>query len=337
MRASVGAILEEALIAATEGKDMARYIVKRALLTLPILFLTSVIVFGLMRILPGDPVVVIAGDAQADVSPEVLAAIRREHGLDRPIYVQYAKWISKLARGDLGQSIHSRQPVWEIIRPRFMPTIQIGLMAWFLALAIAIPVAVISATSPNSWKDSTSTLGALVGAAIPYFLLAGALIYIVSLRLRWLPASGYVSPFDDPVESLRHTILPSITLGVGLAAVTTRQARSSLVEVLNLAYITTARAKGLRERVVVFRHAFKNAMLPVLTILGIQLGNLLGGAVITETIFAVPGLGRLLVDAIFRRDYPIIQAVVLITSLSVILANLLVDVLYGVLDPRIRY
>jgi peptide/nickel transport system permease protein len=267
----------------------------------------------------------------------VLAAIRREHGLDRPIYVQYAKWISKLARGDLGQSIHSRQPVWEIIRPRFMPTIQIGLMAWFLALAIAIPVAVISATSPNSWKDSTSTLGALVGAAIPYFLLAGALIYIVSLRLRWLPASGYVSPFDDPVESLRHTILPSITLGVGLAAVTTRQARSSLVEVLNLAYITTARAKGLRERVVVFRHAFKNAMLPVLTILGIQLGNLLGGAVITETIFAVPGLGRLLVDAIFRRDYPIIQAVVLITSLSVILANLLVDVLYGVLDPRIRY
>jgi peptide/nickel transport system permease protein len=316
---------------------MARYIVKRALLTLPILFLTSVIVFGLMRILPGDPIVVIAGDAQADVSPEVLEALRREHGLDRPIYVQYAKWISKLATGDLGQSIHSRQPVWDIIRPRFMPTIQIGLMAWLLALAIAIPVAVISATSPNSWKDSTSTVGALVGAAIPYFLLAGALIYIVSLRLRWLPASGYVSPFDDPVESLKHTILPSITLGVGLAAVTTRQARSSLVEVLHLAYITTARAKGLRERVVVFRHAFKNAMLPVLTILGIQLGNILGGAVITETIFAVPGLGRLLVDAIFRRDYPIIQAVVLITSLSVILANLVVDVLYGVLDPRIRY
>jgi peptide/nickel transport system permease protein len=209
-------------------------------------------------------------------------------------------------------------------------------MAWVFALLIGIPAGVVAAVSPNSWKDWLGTVGALAGAAMPYFLLGGVLIYVVALQLRWLPASGYVSPFVDPVRSLRLSLMPAFTLGLGLAAVTTRQARSSLTEVLGQLYITTARAKGLRERRVVLGHAFKNGMLPVVTILGIQLGNLFGGAVITETIFAVPGTGRLLVEAIFARDYAIVQAVVLLISLAVVAANLAVDVVYGYLDPRIR-
>jgi peptide/nickel transport system permease protein len=315
---------------------MGAYLVRRIVATIPILFVTSVFVFAVMRILPGDPVLMIAGEAQADISPEVLDRIRQEHGLDRPVYVQYAAWVRKMGTGDLGRSVRSGQPVADILRPRLLPTVQIGLMAWMLALLIGIPAGVVAAVWPNSWKDWLGTAGALAGAAMPYFLLGGVLIYVVALQLRWLPASGYVSPFVDPLRSLRLSIMPALTLGLGLAAVTTRQARSSLTEVLGQLYITTARAKGLRERRVVLGHAFKNGMLPVVTILGIQLGNLFGGAVITETIFAVPGTGRLLVEAIFARDYAIVQAVVLLISLAVVAANLAVDVVYGYLDPRIR-
>lgn len=313
------------------------YLLRRLLLTIPIIILTSVIVFALMRILPGDPIVVLVGQTQAEVSAEQMAQLRAEYGLDQPVYVQYLSWAAKAVTGDFGRSIQSRQPVLEILQPRLLPTIQIGLMAWVLALLIAIPAAVVAAVFPNSWKDWVGTIGALFGAAMPYFLLGGVLIYVVALRLRWLPTSGYVSPFIDPGQSLKLSILPAITLGVGLAAVTMRQARSSLIEVLQKDYITTARAKGLGERRVILGHTFKNGMLPVVTMLGIQLGNLLGGAVITETIFSIPGMGRLLVDAIFSRDYPIIQAVVLLTGLAVIVANLLVDMLYAYLDPRIRY
>jgi peptide/nickel transport system permease protein len=315
---------------------MGAYLVRRIVATIPILFVTSVFVFAVMRILPGDPVLMIAGEAQADISPEVLDRIRQEHGLDRPVYVQYAAWLRKMGTGDLGRSVRSGQPVADILRPRLLPTVQIGLMAWMLALLIGIPAGVVAAVWPNSWKDWLGTAGALAGAAMPYFLLGGVLIYVVALQLRWLPASGYVSPFVDPLRSLRLSIMPALTLGLGLAAVTTRQARSSLTDVLGQLYITTARAKGLRERRVVLGHAFKNGMLPVVTILGIQLGNLFGGAVITETIFAVPGTGRLLVEAIFSRDYAIVQAVVLLISLAVVVANLVVDVAYGYLDPRIR-
>jgi peptide/nickel transport system permease protein len=315
---------------------MGTYLVRRIAATIPIVFVTSVFVFAVMRLLPGDPVQMIAGEAQSDISPEVLERLRREHGLDRPIYVQYATWIRKIATGDFGRSIRSRQPVADILLPRLLPTLQIGLMAWVFALLIGIPAGVVAAVSPNSWKDWLGTAGALAGAAMPYFLLGGVLIYVVALQLRWLPASGYVSPFVDPLGSLRRSLMPAVTLGLGLAAVTTRQARSSLTEVLAQLYITTARAKGLRERRVVLGHAFKNGMLPVVTILGIQLGSLFGGAVITETIFAIPGTGRLLVEAIFSRDYAIVQAVVLLISLAVITANLAVDLAYAYLDPRIR-
>lgn len=315
---------------------MTKYILRRILATIPVIVVTSIILFVVLRILPGDPIIMIVGEAQSDVSPEVLERLRQEHGLDQPVYVQYATWVGKILAGDFGRSIRSRQPVADILMPRLLPTVQIALMAWLIALLIAIPVGVMSATSPNSWKDWCGTVGALVGAAMPYFLLGGLLIYVVALRLRWLPASGYVSPFVDPVQSLKVSIMPAITLGLGLAAVTTRQARSSLVEVLQQPYVQTARAKGLRERNVILGHAFKNGMLPVVTILGIQLGNLFGGAVITETIFAVPGTGRLLVESIFSRDYAVVQAVVLLISFAVVFASLVVDLVYGLLDPRIR-
>jgi peptide/nickel transport system permease protein len=315
---------------------MGASLVRRIVATIPIVFVTSVFVFAVMRLLPGDPVLLIAGEAQTDVAPEVLDRIRRDHGLDRPVYAQYLAWVRKVGTGDLGRSVRNGQPVADILVPRLLPTAQIGVMAWVFALLIGIPAGVVAAVSPNSWKDWLGTVGALAGAAMPYFLLGGVLIYVVALQLRWLPASGYVSPFVDPVRSLRLSLMPAFTLGLGLAAVTTRQARSSLTEVLGQLYITTARAKGLRERRVVLGHAFKNGMLPVVTILGIQLGNLFGGAVITETIFAVPGTGRLLVEAIFARDYAIVQAVVLLISLAVVAANLAVDVVYGYLDPRIR-
>ena len=315
---------------------MTRYLLRRLLATIPVVVVTSIILFAIMRVLPGDPIIMIAGEAQSDISPELLQRLRADNDLDKPIYIQYVTWVRKILSGDFGRSIRSRQPVLDILIPRLLPTIQIGLTAWLIALLIAIPVGVISATSPNSWKDWLGTVGALVGAAMPYFLLGGVLIYVVALRLRWLPASGYVSPLADPVQSLKVTLMPAITLGLGLAAVTTRQARSSLVEVLQQPYVTTARAKGLGERRVILGHAFKNGMLPVITILGIQLGNLFGGAVITETIFAVPGTGRLLVESIFSRDYAIVQAVVLLISFAVVFANLAVDLVYGFLDPRIR-
>jgi len=223
-----------------------------------------------------------------------------------------------------------------VIIPRMLPTAQIAIQTWILAVIIGISAGVISATAPNSWKDWIGTLGALFGAAIPFFLTASLLMFMFALQLRWLPASGYVPIYQDPLASLRSTLLPALTLCLGLAAVLTRQTRSSLIEVLQQPYVTTARAKGLRGQVVLVRHALKNAMFPVLTVMGFQLGNIFGGAVITETIFAIPGLGRLMVDSVTTRDYLVLQALVLLAGTTVVLANIVVDLLYGVLDPRVR-
>jgi peptide/nickel transport system permease protein len=312
------------------------YAIRRLFSTIPVLLLTSIIVFGLMRLLPGDPVLLLVENAFVEVSDELIEKLRAQHGLDRPLYVQYFIWLGNLVKGDLGFSYQSNQAVWEIIRPRILPTAQIGLLGLGFAMLIAIPVGVFAAMNPRSWKDWASTAGALVGAAMPYFLTGGLLIYVVALKLRWLPVSGYVPLFDDPVGSLRSTILPALTLGVALAAIIMRQTRSSFVEVLAHAYIRTARAKGLTMHSVIVAHAFKNAILPVVTVLGIELGSVFSGAVITETIFAIPGIGRLLVDSILGRDYSTIQAVVLFITFAVVVANLLVDLAYGWLDPRIR-
>jgi len=315
---------------------MARYIVHRALAAIPVLLLTSIIVFLLMRMLPGDPVLMIISQAQTDVSAEIAERMRQEYGLTQPLYMQYFAWLSRLLSGDLGRSIISRQPAFDILLTRILPTAQISLTAWLLAMLISVPVGITTAASQGSWKDWLGTIGSLLGAAMPYFLTGGVLIYFVALRWRWLPASGYVSPFVDPVRSAATTILPALTLTLWLASTVTRQTRASFIDVLQQAYIRTARAKGLSETRVILWHALKNAMLPVVTVLGIQLGSLFSGAVITETIFAVPGVGRLMVDGILSRDYPMVQAVVLFLTLVVVLANLLVDVAYGVLDPRSR-
>ena len=315
---------------------MIQYTIRRLLATIPVLFLTSVIVFGLMRLLPGDPVEILVDNAQMEVSDELVDQLRAKYGFDRPLYVQYFIWIGNLLTGDLGFSYISNQAVWDIIRPRILPTVQIGLLGLIFAVVIAVPVGVYASMHSRTWKDWMSTVGALVGAAMPYFLVGGLLIYIVALRLRWLPASGYVPLYDDPIASLRTSILPALTLGLALGAVIMRQTRSSFVEVLQHAYIRTARAKGLAMRTVVIAHAFKNAILPVVTVVGIELGSVFSGAVITETIFAVPGMGRLLVDSILARDYSTIQAVVLFITVAVVAANLLVDLIYGWLDPRIR-
>lgn len=315
---------------------MAGYVLKRFIAALPVIFLTTAIVFVLMRLLPGDPVLMLIGDAQGNVSDETIALMRQQQGIDQPIYAQYIAWMGKILTGEFGRSILSRQPVWEILRPRILPTAQIGLMSWLLAILISVPVGIAGATAQNSWKDMLGTVLSLVGAAMPFFLTGGLLIYVVALKWRLLPASGYTSPFADPWMSLKTTILPALTLTIWLSASVTRQARSSFIDVLRHAYIKTARAKGLSENRVIFDHALRNAMLPVVTILGIQLSSLFSGTVITETIFAVPGIGRLLVDSILSRDYPVVQAVVLFLALTVVMANLMVDIAYGLLDPRTR-
>ena len=291
---------------------MVKFILKRLVSTIPVLLITSIIIFSLMRLLPGDPILMTMGGAQGDVTAEQMEAARRAHGFDRPIYVQYVIWLKNAVNGDLGRSIHTRQPVIDVLGSRILPTIHIGLTAWLLALLIAVPLGAYTAQKQNSWSDWVGTLATLTGAAMPYFLIGGLLIYFVSLRLGWLPASGYVSITEDFWKSIASTILPSITLALGLTAVTTRQARSSFIDVMNHNYIRTARAKGLSETSVVLHHAFRNAMLPVVTIVGLQLGMLFGGTVITETVFAVPGVGRLLIDSILGRDYPVVQAVVLV-------------------------
>ncbi len=315
---------------------MLGYIFRRLLGVIPVVFLTSIIVFGMMRLLPGDPIQLVIGQAQVEVSDATIAMLRHEYLLDRPIWFQYLAWAGHALTGDFGRSQQNHQPVWQIIAPRLLPTFQIGFTAWVLAVAVAVPLGAITARRLGSFADWCGTFIALAGAAMPYFLTGGVLIYLVALRLGWLPPSGYVSPFDDPEASLRSTILPAITLSPTLVAVITRQTRASFSEVLQLQFIRSARAKGLSETKVMTHHAFRNAMLPVTTILGLQLGTIFGGAVITETIFAIPGIGRLLVDSILGRDYAVVQAVVLFITIAVVIANLLVDIVYGLLDPRIR-
>jgi peptide/nickel transport system permease protein len=315
---------------------MLSYVFRRVLGVIPVVFLTSVIVFGLMHLLPGDPVQLLVGQAQAEVSAATIAALRHEYMLDQPIWLQYAAWARHMLVGDFGHSLQTHQPVWEVIRPRILPTVQIGLTAWIMAVLVAVPLGAIAARHPGSLGDWVGTVTTLSGAAMPYFLIGGVLIYLVALRLGLLPPSGYVPPDKGLGESIRSTIMPAITLSLSLGAVIARQARASFAEVLQFPYIRSARAKGLSETQVMTHHAFKNAMLPVVTILGVQLATMFSGAVVTETVFAIPGIGRLLVDSILGRDYPVVQAVVLFLTVIVVMANLLVDILYGLLDPRIR-
>ena len=313
---------------------MGRLILRRLGATIPVLLLVTAGVFSLLHLTPGDPIDAMMAESQ-DATAK--AALRAELGLDRPIAVQYAAWVGRLLRGDLGRSIRNGEPVLENVGRRLRPSLQLASLAMAISVVVAFPVGLLSAFRRRTAVDRAGTTFALFGICMPNFLLALLLIFVFGVTLRWLPISGYVDPLEEPWDGLRSLILPAVTLGLALGAVITRTLRSSLLEALTEDYVRTARAKGMAEWRILRRHVLKNALLPVVTVLGLQLGTLIGGAVITEYVFALPGVGRLVVDAVFARDYPLVQGVVLLIALGFIASNLLVDVLYGWIDPRIRY
>ena len=313
---------------------MGRFVLGRLLAIVPVLVLVTAGVFFLIHLTPGDPIDAMMAES---ADPSVKAALSRQLGLDQPIHVQYLRWMGGVLRGDLGRSIRNNQPVIEDVGRRIRPSVELALLAIVIALVVAFPLGILSAARRNTPVDGAGTTFALIGICMPNFLIALLLIFLFGVTLRWLPVSGYTDPLEDPINGLRSLTLPAITLGLALAAVITRTLRSSLLEALSEDYVRTARAKGLTERVVLSRHALKNGLIPVATVLGLQLGGLVGGAVITEYVFALPGVGRLVVDAVFARDYPLVQGVVLLIALAYIGTNLLVDLVYGFLDPRIRY
>jgi peptide/nickel transport system permease protein len=283
--------------------------------------------------IPGDPARVMAG-TEADESG--LEEIRQKYGLHDPVPVQYLRWLALALRGDLGESIRTRDSVLRLVGQKLPITLQLAGYALLVALLIAIPVGVLAAVRRNTAWDYLASSVSLCGVSIPNFWLGIMLILLVSVRLRWLPASGFVPFVQDPWGNTQRLLMPAVVLGAALAAVLMRQTRNSMIEVLSADYIRTAYAKGLRTKVVVFRHAIRNGLIPVITIFGLQLGALIGGAVVTEQIFVVPGFGRLILEAVFTRDYPVVQGVVLITASAYVLVNLLVDVSYSLLNPRIR-
>jgi len=308
-------------------------ILRRLVATIPVLLLVTAGVFALIHLTPGDPI-----DAMmAESVDDSVKRERRDLGLDRPLYLQYATWMGRLLQGDLGRSIRNREPVIENVGRRIKPSLQLAGLAMAISLLVATPIGILSAARRNSTLDRFGTSFALFGICMPNFLIALLLIFLFGVTLRWLPISGYVDPMEELWDGLRSLALPAITLGLALAAVITRTLRSSMLEALSEDYIRTARAKGLSEGAVIRAHALKNALIPVVTVLGLQLGTLIGGAVITEYVFALPGVGRLVVDAVFARDYPLVQGVVLLIAVGFILSNLMVDLLYGWIDPRIRH
>jgi peptide/nickel transport system permease protein len=312
---------------------VAEFLIQRSAISLVTLFLITVIVFLGVRMIPGDPARVMAG---TDADAAGLEEIRQKYGLRDPLPVQYLKWLSRALRGDLGESIRTRDPVLRLVGQKLPITLQLAAYSLVVALLIAIPVGVLAAVRRNTAWDYLASGVSLCGVSIPNFWLGIMLILLLSVRLRWLPASGFVSPFEDPWANTQRLLMPAVVLGAALAAVLMRQTRNSMIEVLSADYVRTAYAKGLRTGVVVFRHAIRNGLIPVITIFGLQLGALIGGAVVTEQIFVVPGFGRLILEAVFTRDYPVVQGVVLITASAYVLINLLVDVSYSLLNPRIR-
>jgi peptide/nickel transport system permease protein len=314
---------------------VSQYILRRLLSMMPVLLIVSMVAFALLYILPGDPAVAILGENAGN--QDTYLALRHDLGLDQPVYVQYMNWLGRLAHGDLGQSIRTHESVSGLLMQRVPISLFVGAAGLLFGLVLGLSVAILSALKPGSRIDSVGTLLAMGGVAIPSFWQALLFVYVFAVLLHWFPPSGFTSPFTDPVLSLRMLILPAVVLGTHSAAVIMRQGRSALMEVLEQDYITTARAKGLQVRSVVSSHALKNAMIPIITVVGLQVGGLVSGAAITETVFAIPGVGRAAVDAIFFRDYPVLQGAVLILTLAVLVTNLLTDLAYAYLDPRIRY
>lgn len=320
---------------------MIRFVIRRILVSIPLIWALATLTFFLVRLAPGDP---LAMYYNPEIDPSVMETVRARLGLDQPLHVQYVKWIASLARGELGVSFTHHRPVVEILRETIPNTLVLTIWALLLDLIVGVVIGVISAIRQYSWVDNTITVGALFIYSMPGFWLGLMLIILFSLKLGWLPASQmesvdaeYMTAFGRQVDRARHLILPVFVLGIASAASVARYMRGSLLEVIRQDYIRTARAKGLPERAVIFKHALLNAMIPIITLLGLYLPFLLSGAVVTETIFAWPGMGRLTIGAIFARDYPVVMAANLLAGVMVVGGNLLADVLYGIVDPRIRY
>lgn len=313
---------------------MTTYILRRLLWAIPVLLGASFLVFWSIRWVPGDPAVAIAGEL---ATPELVARVREEMGLDRPLLVQYGIYLGRMVRGEMGRSVRSGLPVVEEITLRLPRTLQLTALSLLVAAAVGIPIGVLSATKANTWVDAVSMTLALVGVSMPIFWLGLMLIIFFALALpNWLGLSGPVLP-PTGSGTWRHLIMPTLALAANSMAIQARMTRASMLEVLRADYIRTARAKGISEWVVTYGHGLRNALIPIVTIVGLQFGTLLGGAVLTETVFAWPGIGRLLVDAISYRDYPVIQGAVLVITVGFVLVNIIVDMLYAYLDPRIRY
>jgi len=310
------------------------FILRRVASTVPVMLIVAVVIFAMLRLTPGDPAVVIAGD---QATAEQIARIRASLGLDLPIHEQFVTWIVHILQGDLGTSIFTNMPVSTLIGQRLEPTLMLTLTTVIFSVSVAVPPGVWAAWRAGSWTDRLIMMFSVLGFSFPVFVLGYLLIYQFGLTLKWLPTQGYKSPFTDPIGFARTIVMPTITLGMIYIALVTRITRASMLEVLGEDYIRTARAKGQVERKVLFRHALKNAAVPIATIIGIGIALLIGGAVVTETVFNIPGLGRLVVDAILRRDYPIIQGLILVFSFTYIIINMLIDIAYTMLDPRIRY
>ena len=312
---------------------MIEFALRRAFVSAVTLVLISLVVFAGVRMIPGDPARVMAG---TDADAAGLEELRAKFGLNVPIPAQYVRWAALALRGDLGESIRTRQSVAWTVATKLPITIELAVFSIMVALALAIPSGIIAAVHRNTVWDVLASGVSLCGVSVPNFWLGIMLILLVSVRLGWLPASGFVPIADDPLGNCKRMVMPALVLGAGLAAVLMRQTRNAMIEVLSADYIRTARSKGLAGRAVVLRHALRNGLIPVVTILGLQMGALMSGAVVTEQIFVIPGFGRLIVEAVFTRDYPIVQGVVLITASSYVLINLAVDMSYSLLNPRIR-
>jgi peptide/nickel transport system permease protein len=309
------------------------YLIRRVLAAIPVMLLVATAVFLLLFLTPGDPAAVILGP---DAKPDQVADLRARLGLDQPVYLQLGNWYLRLLRGDLGRSIFENRPVTEAIVSRAEPTLLLTFLATMVAITLGLSMGIVAALRPGRWQDTGAMLVAIGGVSMPTFWLGLNLIFVFGVLLGWLPVAGYEPLNSGLWESLRYLILPSITLGLFQAALLARLTRSMMLETLGDDYVRTARAKGLAEHAVVLRHAFRNAAVPLVTVIGLIFAALLGGAVITEQVFNIPGVGRLLIQAVARRDYPVVQGVVMIVAGLYVLINLLVDLLYGYLDPRLR-
>ena len=312
---------------------MLELIVKRLLLAIPTLLLVSIMVFALQKLLPGDPVLAMAGEER---DPAVIAQLRAEYHLDDPIPTQYFSWIGNALKGDLGMSLRTKEPVTSLIASKLPVTLELSLLAMVIALGIGISMGIIAAVRKDTWVDHTTNFVALSGISVPHFWWGILLILLFSVHLQWLPASGFVPISEDVAQNLKTLLLPALVLGTGLAATLMRHTRASMISVLKADYIRTARAKGLLAPKVVLKHAFRNALMPIVTLTTLLFGELLGGAVLTEQVFTLPGFGKMIVDAVFNRDYAVVQGVVLVVAIGFLLLNLLADVLYLLINPKMR-